>query len=225
MILDSTLIQSRRRELGLSQRQMAKTLGVTSRVVAAVEDGSNHHALTLDFASKLARALAVELADMLTTADAKASPDLELAASLGALLAETSTLTPVEALAEACDTSLEQVSAALDRLESNLEGTGLVLQRRTGEVALRSTCQLDPKQVKTLLRRHQARRGLKLTEARLLRDILDGDVNEARLSNPQLVALNRLRRAGLVTADTAPKPSHDVVLSLFLEPEEAAASH
>ena len=95
-----------------------------------------------------------------------------------------------------------------------------MLQSRAGEVALRSTSRLKPKQLKTLLRRHQARRGLKLTEARIRREVLDGRVHEARLSNPEQVALNRLRNAGFVTEDIEPRLSSDVTVSLLLEDDE-----
>jgi hypothetical protein len=61
---------------------------------------------------------------------------------------------------------------------------------------------------------------LKLTEARLLRDILDRNVNEGRLSNPEQVALNRLRNAGLVTEAVEPDLSADVKASLLLENNE-----
>lgn len=49
MILDTGLVRSRRRELEMSQRQLAKHLGVSPTVVTALEDGRNHHALNSVF--------------------------------------------------------------------------------------------------------------------------------------------------------------------------------
>ena len=51
------------------------------------------------------------------------------------------------------------------------------------------------------MRQHHARRGLSLTEARVLYRLLDGPVDEGKLSNPESVALNRLRHAGIATED------------------------
>lgn len=220
MILDAKLIRARRRELELSQRQLAKQLGVSPMVVSALEDGRNHHALKLSFVSRLADVLAVDVAQLFESSppwvvDSQSVSDL--AVSLGALLFDTATFTPVEALAEATGHTLDDVAAALDSLESGLAAVGLSLQRRSGEVALRTTAHLDPEERKRLLRRHQARRGLRLTEARILREVLDGNIDEARLSNPELVALNRLRHAGLVTDDGAPLLPQEVRNSLLLD--------
>lgn len=109
------------------------------------------------------------------------------------------------------------MAAAIDSLESRLAAVGLSLQRRSGQVAIRTTANLDPEERRRLLRSHQARRGLRLTEARILREVLDGNVDEARLSNPELVALNRLRHAGLVTDDGIPALTAEVRSSLMSE--------
>ncbi len=224
MILDTDLVRSRRRELELSQRQLAKQLGVSPMVVTALEDGRNHHALKLAFVARLADVLAVDVAQLFEfspprVVDSQSVSDL--AASLGALLFDTSTFTPVEALAEATGHTLDDVTTALDSLESRLAAVGLSLQRRSGEVALRPTADLDPEERKRLLRRHQSRRGVRLTEARVLREVLDGNIDEARLSNPNLVALNRLRHAGLVTDDGVPGLVAEVKASLLLKGDPA----
>lgn len=224
MILDTGLVRSRRRELEMSQRQLAKHLGVSPTVVTALEDGRNHHALKLAFVARLADILAVDVEQLLepsadTVADSRSVADL--AASVGALLFDTATFTPVEALAEATGHTLDDVAAALDSLEPRLAAVGLSLQRRSGQVAIRTSADLDLEERRRLLRSHQARRGLRLTEARLLREVLDGNIDEARLSNPELVALNRLRHAGLVTGDGIPELTTEVKASLLLEGDAA----
>lgn len=224
MILDTSLVRSRRRELELSQRQLAKHLGVSPTVVTALEDGRNHHALKLGFLARLADILAVDVQQLVaSSADpvADSRSVVDLAASVSALLFDTATFTPVEALAEATGRTLDDVAAALDSLESRLAAVGLCLQRRSGQVALRTSAHLDPEERKRLLRRHQARRGLRLTEARILREVLDGNIDEARLSNPELVALNRLRHAGLVTGKGVPALTAEVKASLLLEGDAA----
>lgn len=133
------------------------------------------------------------------------------------MLFDTAAFTPVEALAEATGHTLDDVAAALDSLEPRLAASGLSLQRRSGEVAIRTTANLDPEERKRLLRSHQARRGLRLTEARILLEVLDGNVDETRLSNPELVALNRLRHAGLITDDGVPELTQAVRSSLLLQ--------
>lgn len=104
MILDTGLVRARRRELEMSQRQLAKLLGVSPTVVTALEDGRNHHALKLGFVVRLADVLAVDVQQLLeSSADPVVDSEsvADLAASVGALLFDTATFTPVEALAEA----------------------------------------------------------------------------------------------------------------------------
>jgi hypothetical protein len=92
-------------------------------VVTALEEGRNHHALKLSFVARLADILAVSVDKLLESSTDPVVDShgvAELAASVGALLFDTATFTPVEALAEATGHTLDDVGAALDSLESRL---------------------------------------------------------------------------------------------------------
>lgn len=110
--------------------------------------------------------------------------------------------------------SLPETKSVLDRLEGLLPRVGLVLHRHNGDVAIRPQATTDPDIRRRLLRLHQARRGLTLTEARVLYRVAQGEVDEGKLSNPDGVALNRLRRAGLVTEDVRPGLTTDTASGL-----------
>lgn len=218
MILDVDLVRRRRRDLGISRRQLAKHLGVTVMVVVSIEAGRNHHTLTLGMVGRLAQVLAVQLTDLVrrpdSTADSGPSQDEggenDLVAQLGALLLETSVLTPVEALADALGTRLPAVWEALGLLDRQLWPAGLMIHRLNGDVAIRKQATTDRAAMRRLLRAHQARRGLSLTEARVLRRVMDRDLDEGKLSNPDQVALERLRKSGLVTDDRYPALTREV---------------
>lgn len=97
---------------------------------------------------------------------------------------------------------------------STLLTVGCPFHRHNGDVAIRPQATTDPDVRRRLLRLHQARRGLTLTEARVLYRVAQGEVDEEKLSNPDGVALNRLRRAGLVTEDVRPGLTTDTASGL-----------
>lgn len=226
-LLDRDLIRRRRRGLHLSQRALAKHLGVSPVVVAALEEGTNHPHLSLDLFHRLADTLAVDPHQLLHH-HPKAEPaetgdeaeDVErLAADLGAMLTTLGVLTSVDALADATGQPLPAVEAALHQLDAALRPAGLHLHRHGRDVAIRPTANLDPQHLQRLYRRHHARRGLNHTEARILHQALTGTLDETRLSNPETVALNRLRNAGLVTEESQPQLSVEVAASLYPDHE------
>ncbi len=128
-------------------------------------------------------------------------------ARLGALLHATETLTPINAICEVLGWTLEHTRAALDDLDRHLRPAGLRVHEVKGEVRIvRRVEATDAGKLKELLRRHQARRGLGLSEARVLADLAAGRLDTKKLSNPNQVALARLRNAGLVDLDDEPHP-------------------
>lgn len=216
MRVNASLVHSRRRDLGLTQRQLAKDLGVTTTTISSLESGDNHHALTLQFVDRLADALAVHPFQLLE-ATAEVGPEvqsIDLVGLIGSLLWETRTLTPITAIAEATGADLVEVEEALATLAELLEPVGLGVHRRAGDVAIQPNAARDRKAVNQFMRRHLARRGLNLREAVVLRRVADGDVDEASLSNPDRVALASLRKAGLVEGDRYPQLTSGVSSSL-----------
>jgi len=205
MILNGPFVRTRRQDLSLSQRQLAEAVGVSTTVIASLEAGTNHESLSVGLVAKLARALAVEVHDLFAGAVSEWPMDTHPhTPSVGALLAETPSLIAVDAIAEALDITLPEANGALVDLERRLPAVGMMLHRLNGDVAIRPQATIDPDVRKHLIRKHHARRGLTLTEARVLYRVAQGEVDEGKLSNPDRVALNRLRRAGLVSDSGRP---------------------
>lgn len=215
MILNGPFVRTRRQDLSLSQRQLAEAVGVSTTVIASLEAGTNHESLSVGLVAKLAKALAVEVHDLFARAVPRKTMDTHPhTPSVGALLAETPSLIAVDAIAEALGITLPETNGALADLERRLPAVGMMLHRLNGDVAIRPQATIDPDVRKHLIRKHHARRGLTLTEARVLYRVAQGGVDEGKLSNPDGVALNRLRRAGLVTDDVRPELSEDVAAGL-----------
>ena len=229
MLLDATLIRRRRFDLGLSERAVAKPLGVASSMIARIEDGTNHKDLPLGLLTRLADVLAVPLPALILEDDSSPVDPAEAsggghhdesheddAARVGALLYATETLTPIGAVCDALDWTRTRTRAALNALDAQLRPAGLCVHELKGEVRIqRRADSAEVDALKQLLRRHQARRGLNLGEARVLADLLAGRLDTSKLSNPNQVALARLSNAGLVDLENEPDLSEDVRCSLL----------
>lgn len=220
-LLDADRIRRRRRDLGLSQRQLAHTAGTTPAVIERIEDATNHPDLPLGLVARLADALALPRsalwADPTAGAPAAAPDDAGDAAAVGALLAETGTLTAPEALADALGWTLERTHAAIDDLDRRAHPLGWTIQHTKGDVAIRRRdTATDPHQLQALLKHHHARRGLTITEARLLAAIHDGRTEQRITGNNDRVALARLHNAGLIQDRDQLDLADDVRFSLML---------
>lgn len=79
-----------------------------------------------------------------------------------------------------------------------MPGVGLRLHRLQNRVTIeRSVEASPPDNLKTIVRKHLARDGLNLTEARLLRQVQTGNAPRDP-TNPETVALGVLLNAGLI---------------------------
>lgn len=202
-LLDHDLARRRRQDLALTERELARLLGVGGAVVRGLEQGRNHETLPLGLLARWAELLGVQLALLLTEPDGEVQPtEPDDAAAIGMLLAEADRLIALDALADALDWSLERVRTAVADLAGRTAGVGLVVHRLNNDVALRPAATRGD-EVKELLRVHQARRGLQLTEAKVLYRVMRGTLELNHLGNADRVALGRLQRAGIVDLDVA----------------------
>lgn len=200
MLLNVELIRRRRRELGLSERAIAKHLRVTSPAVAGIEEGTNHEQLTLRTVVTLSRVLGVQPSDLIVT-DRTSDLDPDRVRQVGQLLGAVGRPVPIDLVAELVGVTLDEVDALVEELDSRLRIAGFGVRNDGVEVALVGEPIVSPERMKDALRRHAAKCGLKLREVDLLRRIVDGDVNENSLGNADRVALGRLRNAGIVISD------------------------
>jgi transcriptional regulator with XRE-family HTH domain len=132
--LDTALIRRRRRELGWSQREVGRRIGVSSATVARLEDGANHDELPLRQLVRLTDVLAVDPADLLARPAAAAPTDTELVQRVGALITAADGPATAAILATATGATGDEVDAALEQLDLVLQAAGLRLHR-AGAVA------------------------------------------------------------------------------------------
>lgn len=227
MTLETARIATRRHELGYSQRALARHLGVTGAVIAAIEDGTNHDQLTLALLRRLADTLALPLPALLADRDTSRPDDHADdggdggdvdgdAATLGALLhhADEQRL-PRDTAAATLRWDLDRTERAADRLSERLTAAGATLHRDRGDLTVRSaTDQLDSDTLRDATRAEHTRRQLPRTAAELLsRALRDGELDTRQLTNNEHVALSRLLHAGILEGEP-PRLSRDVTYSL-----------
>jgi transcriptional regulator with XRE-family HTH domain len=204
-LLNTEFIKRRRVELGLSTRALASAIRTTASGLRAFERDASQGDLTLALLERLARALACDVTGLFsrdrtvqeTSVMTSAAGD---AGTVGQLLQTTGVLTPVAALAEVTGWSKRRVDDALDELEQRLPRVGLTLHRLGSRVSIRPAGDVDGDLVAGAVRAHINRDGLNITEVRLLRRILDGDM-PPQPTNAEQVALGVLVNARLVVAD------------------------
>lgn len=235
-LLDSDLIRARRLELGLSERTVAKHLGVgaSQSVLRGIEAGTNHEDLPLGDLNRLADILGLELHQLLTppgnqAAESAGPPTREewlghTVAQIGALLYDVDQLIPIEALTSTTGHTLEQIQDVLDELDADLRQVGLMVHRLANSVKISRT--IDAVSRDTLQRtwrQHVARRGLDIGQVFLLHQTYTGRRSKT-LSNDQ-VTMNQLVNTGILhrTASGGTDLSPDVRFSLLLDDEPGDA--
>lgn len=216
MLLDTDTIMRRRQNLHISVRGLADALGVAMTVIVRLEDGTNHDDLPLSFVVRLADALAIDLQHLLHTPPLQPS-EREDGATIGALLAETDVLTPVETLATALQWDLARTEAALAQAAADAPKVGLKLHRLRGQVRfVPDQTATTSDEIEQLVRLHDARAGMNIGQAKTLKAIVDGATSKQLQSNSDRVNLGRLRNAGYVTRDEDPELTSDVKFSLMV---------
>lgn len=223
-MLDTQLIVRRRHELGLSQRHVARQLGVSPVTVAALESGTNHHDLPMRLVARLADTLACELVKLIAPEHQNGrDADDGLVAEVGALLASTDHAVAVETLAEALDSTLDRVRQQLKVLDQELRGSGLrLMEAPAGVQIVADPSGRAPEAFQQLLRGQHARHGLTATEAKLLHRALNGTLEPGDLTHAEQVAYARLLNARLI--DLAGGLDNDVLRSLYTERRLDSAS-
>lgn len=129
MMLDSDTIRRRRCELGLSQRALAKQLGVTTTAAARLERDVNHGELPLRTVARLAEVLALHPADLLADSQPSAADESHApqVGDVAALLAEAGEPVTTTTVARVLELPLETVEQLTSELEGALADIGLRL--------------------------------------------------------------------------------------------------
>jgi transcriptional regulator with XRE-family HTH domain len=204
MRLNADLLRRRRRELGISERDLAAAAGASKIFIRHLESGGGDDQVTMEVLRRIARALAVSVNELLEATDVEIERD-DVAVA-GALLTEIGEPTPPVALAGSLGWDLERTEAALVGLAAAAPQLGLALQRLHGLVAMRrSATDLAPEQLRRAHTSATARRGLDANAARMLYLVLTDQLGDKRRLNiREQQALVQLRKGGLLV-ESAPE--------------------
>jgi transcriptional regulator with XRE-family HTH domain len=200
MRLDTELIRRRRRELRLSERQLAERLGTSRTTIRFIESGEVTGNLTLAFLAELASVLAVGFNDLVVGdqgAERSTSDDAE---RLGTLLAEADEPTPLDVAAQVLGWTVEATDQVANELGERLASVGMALRREDDELAvLPAAAVLSGDELRERARRHLARSHLTSHQASVLLAYVERDLDAVRkLGRREFTAVALLAKAGLI---------------------------
>jgi transcriptional regulator with XRE-family HTH domain len=225
--LDTALIIRRRTELGLSQRAVAREMGMTSAAMSVIESGRSHSELTLRNAGRLAAALAIPLRALVRAEDheSEASEETRDDVVVETVIAKANQAIPTQELAAILGWDIRRVSSAVAALGRRLAGTGVVLHRASSGYLLRPRGDLlDESQIKELERLRLRTRQVRQPGMRLLHEVATRGIPrewEHKAGNAARVNLRMLVNAYLI--DELPNgfaPAADLNRSLKLGQEK-----
>jgi DNA-binding Xre family transcriptional regulator len=159
-------------------RVAADAAQVSTSTIERLETTGEADHLTLRQLTRLAAAVGLTLHDLTCThtpQPASEQTDQQLVADLGSLLHRAQRPISIDVLAEATDTDPEDITAALDTLETTLAAGGVGLARTGNTVQLTSRpTTIDNTDIVEAERRHGARARLTLGDAHILYAALNG---------------------------------------------------
>ena len=205
--INNVLITERMRTLGLSERQTLARVDIPSAAFREARlTGWLRGHINLRQISRLADALGVTIIELLDTNDAPDDPTLPHRASAGEdaailipLLLGVTGLVDTGRLATALEWERPRLHAAVDEIPTALVATGLKLVRTGAAIAVEPTRRASPDLRRRIGNAQTAHRALNLTQARLLRRIIDGEhVTEKATANADRVALGALKNKGCI---------------------------
>jgi transcriptional regulator with XRE-family HTH domain len=202
-LLDIELIATLRLERSLSERAVARALGVSPPTVGRLEAGAGHRSLTIARLLQLAELLGAEPAALLTRPSPSLNETTPDEHKLQAALLASRHRVRTEELAEALGWTLQRTTSALRRLARSSASTGAALTRTGAGWQLGARDGVLTRSQRQRLERVRIRRhGLTLRQTSLMRAILDGQIDaewERKASNADRVDLAVLLRAGYAT--------------------------
>lgn len=195
--MNARVIAGRRLQLGLSRTDLARLTGLNWDLIARIEEHGEPPALTLDAASRLASALAVELTTITSHGREPPTPD---DIRLEALLAHADQPLSVTDISRALGWRLTRTRRAHELLHARLVTTGQTLRHVAPgryELVARGDV-LRPDELGQLRRSESA---ITAHDAGLLRGLITGRHRERRWEHfdaDQRASLARLAERGLI---------------------------
>lgn len=123
--LDAEFIRTRRVELGMSRRALARRLAVSMTVVLRLEEGSRDHNISLRLLANLAERLGCRITDLITEdSDGPAATAATDDVKVEAILVDAGQAVFRDDIACGLGWDLDRTTAAIERLSARLHGTG-----------------------------------------------------------------------------------------------------
>jgi transcriptional regulator with XRE-family HTH domain len=202
-ILISDAIKIRRTSAGMSELALGRAIGVSQTFIRNLEAGLNHESLTLRLVARLADVLGTDIAE-LVGAEPDASQPAPDDIRVEALLADAQPYSvAAHEIAAAFDWPLRRAYSALRQLRSRLTAGGTRLREASGGTwrITASQASISAVERERLAIARLARSGLNLVEARVLREVTEGLVDQnwdRTATRSERIALGRLLKARLV---------------------------
>ena len=128
MKIDGNQLRRRRLELGLTQREVAKTALVSSQAILHLETTGDAGVLQVNTLEAILGALSLSLREAIAMTD-EIPNDRDLAATLGSYLLNQKKGIQLSELAQVANAELSEISHALPSLEENLRVVGMCLNQ------------------------------------------------------------------------------------------------
>lgn len=198
--IDGNVLRQRRLQLGLTQREVAKTIGATSALLRRLEEVGDVTHITISTMQRLLDELSLDWNDVgIGSPPEGGSPD-SYASAVGALLHDHGKAMPVAEIAACLGLNLDTVDHAISNLDHLLRACGMRTRMASTGVGIVSDIAATEERHGSTL--EQARRASNLTQAdmQLLFSILkDSAYVPAVMSSPKRrINLQKLLNAGLV---------------------------
>jgi transcriptional regulator with XRE-family HTH domain len=210
--LDGDAVRQARLDLGLSQRALAKAVGIGPWPLIKLENGETGPSseITLPMLQRLVDTLGVPLTALLAD-DTPSTPDATGArapehgpddmAALGALLLHTRVNTSKTELADSLGWTLDRLRLAARALDHHLRPLGMNVHSVRGGYLLRPYDGYKNSSRTRIDRITSARTGLQHLAARLIHTARNGTLNTQNISGADRPQLARLLRDRILTAD------------------------
>ena len=204
--IDRNLITDQMNTLGLSERTIISRTGIPgSSFRTARLEGHLESSLSLTKVHALAEVLGLTMADLLANTEEEAPVEhaktaSEDAAELIPLLVQVPRMLAIDQFARAPGWDLKHLLDALDAIPTALDGTGLRLHRKHGQIRILPAVKRDLQMQRALLRVRSTGRDLNKTEMAVLTRVINGEnVLDRQPSNQTRVAIGSLKNLGCTT--------------------------
>ena len=224
-MINGTLVERRRRQLGLSVRGLAADIGVSPGRIERVEQNHGGERWTIADVHRLAESLAVQVADLLKPdlvsrdADSLFAFSEEAAlAQLGAALLDARTGLSTASAIEALRDATADPGRVIDLLDERLQACGIKLDRRRGRIRLVRSSEAPAAMpaAAEMARTSVDDNGLGVAAAELLAKVLAGPLDDRTLSQRQRNQIGTLRRLGLLSNESlalTPRACEDLLVA------------